>query len=203
MNIFYNIKNLIRESIKPLIDKYNINLKEVENFTVEIPKNKNYGDLSSNIAIIFSKVSKTNPLLIAEEIKIQICKKLNLLNSLDIVKPGFLNFKFKNEFQHTFLHNLKESFSTSFNIKKKKILLEFVSANPTGPLHVGHCRGAIFGDTLANLLSFIGNNVSREYYINDYGNQITYFVKSVYYRILELEKKKNFLMIQIYTHRII
>ncbi len=169
MNIFYNIKNLIRESIKPLIDKYNINLKEVENFTVEIPKNKNYGDLSSNIAIIFSKVSKTNPLLIAEEIKIQICKKLNLLNSLDIVKPGFLNFKFKNEFWHIFLHNLKESFSKSFNIKKKKILLEFVSANPTGPLHVGHCRGAIFGDTLANLLSFIGNNVSREYYINDYG----------------------------------
>ncbi len=192
MNIFYNIKNLIRESIKPLIDKYNINLKEVENFTVEIPKNKNYGDLSSNIAIIFSKVSKTNPLLIAEEIKIQICKKLNLLNSLDIVKPGFLNFKFKNEFWHIFLHNLKESFSTSFDIKKKKILLEFVSANPTGPLHVGHCRGAIFGDTLANLLSFIGNNVSREYYINDYGNQITYFVKSVYYRILELEKKKKF-----------
>jgi len=192
MNIFYNIKNLIRESIEPLIGKYNINFKEVENFTVEIPKNKNYGDLSSNIAIIFSKVSKTNPSLIAEEIKTQICKKLNLINSVDIVKPGFLNFKFKNKFWHTFLHNLEESFSTSFDIKKKKILLEFVSANPTGPLHVGHCRGAIFGDTLANLLSFVGNKVSREYYINDYGNQITYFVKSVYYRILELEKKKKF-----------
>ena len=70
--------------------------------------------------------------------------------------------------------------------------IEFVSANPTGPMHVGHCRGAIYGDVLANLLKFNGNKVTKEYYINDYGNQIKNFVESVYLRILKLNIKKNF-----------
>ena len=70
--------------------------------------------------------------------------------------------------------------------------IEFVSANPTGPMHVGHCRGAIYGDVLANLLKFNGNEVTKEYYINDYGNQIKGFVESVYLRILEIKYKKKF-----------
>ncbi len=74
----------------------------------------------------------------------------------------------------------------------KRVQVEFVSANPTGPLHVGHCRGAVFGDILANLLSFVGNKVVKEYYINDYGNQINQFVKSVYFRILEINNKVLF-----------
>ena len=75
---------------------------------------------------------------------------------------------------------------------KKKYNIEFVSANPTGPLHVGHCRGAILGDTLSNLLIFNGNKVTKEYYVNDHGSQIENFVSSVYYRILEIKQKKTF-----------
>ena len=75
---------------------------------------------------------------------------------------------------------------------KKKYNIEYVSANPTGPLHVGHCRGAILGDTLSNLLAFNGNKVTREYYVNDYGEQIKKFVASIYYRILEIKEKKPF-----------
>ena len=77
-------------------------------------------------------------------------------------------------------------------ISKKKYNIEFVSANPTGPLHVGHCRGAILGDTLSNLLKFNGNNIIKEYYVNDSGNQINNFTMSVYYRILEIIKNKEF-----------
>ena len=75
---------------------------------------------------------------------------------------------------------------------KKKYNLEFVSANPTGPLHVGHCRGAIIGDVISNLLKFNGNDVTKEYYVNDYGGQIKNFTYSVYYRIIELTKNKTF-----------
>ena len=78
------------------------------------------------------------------------------------------------------------------NLKKNKILLEFVSANPTGPLHVGHCRGAVYGDILANLLKFAGHTVVKEYYVNDYGNQIDIFTKSVYHRIKEILHKTPF-----------
>ena len=74
----------------------------------------------------------------------------------------------------------------------KNYNIEFVSANPTGPMHVGHCRGAIYGDVLANLLMFNGNKVTKEYYINDYGNQIKNFVESVYHRIIEIKEKKSF-----------
>ena len=79
----------------------------------------------------------------------------------------------------------------SNRIFKKKYNIEFVSANPTGPLHVGHCRGAVLGDTLSNLLIFNGNNVTKEYYVNDYGSQIKIFVSSVYFRILEIIKNKT------------
>ena len=83
------------------------------------------------------------------------------------------------------------------NLKKNKILLEFVSANPTGPLHVGHCRGAVYGDTLANLLKFAGHTVVKEYYVNDYGNQIDIFTKSVAHRIKEIPYKHHFPKIKI------
>ena len=86
---------------------------------------------------------------------------------------------------------LKEKFGSA-NFKKKKYNIEFVSANPTGPLHVGHCRGAILGDVITNLLTFNGNDVVKEYYVNDSGNQIKKFTLSIYYRIVETLKNKKF-----------
>ena len=88
--------------------------------------------------------------------------------------------------------NQNLSFGINQNLIKKSFLIEFVSANPTGPLHVGHCRGAILGDTLANLLKFQGHDVTKEYYVNDYGNQIISFSKSVYLRIREIKYKEPF-----------
>ena len=100
-----------------------------------------------------------------------------------IEKPGFINLKFKKEFWSAFILDVlnKPSYGSNLKGKKNSFLVEFVSANPTGPLHVGHSRGAILGDVISNLLSFNGHNVTKEYYVNDYGNQISHFTKSVYF----------------------
>ena len=98
---------------------------------------------------------------------------INAFHSLEIIKPGFINIKFNHNFWSEFLNNIinqKNYGSTSG--ENKKYLIEFVSANPTGPLHVGHCRGAILGDVISNLLIFNNNTVTKEYYVNDHGNQI-------------------------------
>ena len=116
-------------------------------------------------------------------------KRLSLLGLV------FLNIKFSKE---GLVYNINEIFNNrdTYGSKKanKKYNIEFVSANPTGPLHVGHCRGAIFGDVLSNLLIFNGNKVNKEYYINDYGNQIKNFVESVYLRIREIKFKEKFVI---------
>ncbi len=121
---------------------------------------------------------------------------LNLkeFKSIEIAEPGFLNIYFHISFWRKYLTKVIQLDSEygSNKISKKKYNIEFVSANPTGPLHVGHCRGAVLGDTLANLLIFNGNKVTKEYYVNDYGGQIKNFVFSVYYRILEIIENKPF-----------
>ena len=114
--------------------------------------------------------------------------------SIDIADPGFLNINFHISFWNRYLIKVvKLNFKYGSNrIYKKKYNIEFVSANPTGPLHVGHCRGAVLGDALSNMLSFNGNKVTKEYYVNDHGGQIKNFVTSVHYRILEIIEKKPF-----------
>jgi len=115
------------------------------------------------------------------------------IEKIEAVKPGFINIKFNNFFWENFLKqtvNLKNYGSSNSN--SKKYLVEFVSANPTGPLHVGHCRGAILGDVISNLLKFNNNEVTKEYYVNDHGNQIIHFTRSVYLRIREILFNENF-----------
>ena len=118
-----------------------------------------------------------------------------LIKTITIVKPGFINIKFKKSFWANFTKQISEN-SQTFGInqkeKKNNYLIEFVSANPTGPLHVGHCRGAILGDVIANVLLFNNHKVTKEYYVNDYGNQILNFTKSVYFRIREIIFKEPF-----------
>ena len=123
-----------------------------------------------------------------------IKKEDKFIEEISVVKPGFINIKFKPIFWTNFIKEViknSKSFGTNKNIKRN-YLIEFVSANPTGPLHVGHCRGAILGDVMANLLLFNNNKVTKEYYINDYGNQIINFTKSVYYRIREISFNEPF-----------
>jgi len=193
MNIFINYKIKLNNFFKDLEKIKIIKLpKNFDNFSVEIPKVKTHGDFSTNAPMIFAKENNSNPIDLANIIKKELEGKFNEILKIEIAKPGFLNFFFDKNFWYDFLKAIDNNFGKSQNLKSKKILIEYVSANPTGPLHVGHCRGAIFGDILANLLSFVGNKVVKEYYINDYGNQINQFVKSVYFRILELKNNISF-----------
>jgi arginyl-tRNA synthetase len=193
MNIFTDYKIKLNAFFKNLENNNIIKLpKKFDNFSVEIPKIKAHGDFSTNAPMIFAKENNLNPIILANIIKKELEGKFSEIVKIEVAKPGFLNFFFNNHFWYNFLKSTDANFGKNQSSVSKKILIEYVSANPTGPLHVGHCRGAVFGDILANLLSFVGNKVVKEYYINDYGNQINQFVKSVYFRILEIKNNSLF-----------
>ena len=156
-------------------------------FIVEKPNNEAFGDLSSNIALISSKIFSKNPIEIAEYLKKEL-EKLDDFDEINIVKPGFINFRLKHKILIGFLRGIVEKENLiSENIGRgKSINVEYVSANPTGPLHVGHCRGAVYGDVLSSLLIATGHNVTKEYYVNDAGSQIDLLAKSVLIRYKEL-----------------
>ena len=144
-----------------------------------------------------SKINKKSPLNLANQLILLIKNEDPHIENITVAKPGFINIKFKTSFWNNFAEeilNNHESFGVNVKDKKKKYLIEFVSANPTGPLHVGHCRGAILGDVISNILLFNKHLVSKEYYVNDYGNQIINFTKSVYLRIREILNKEKFPM---------
>ena len=141
-------------------------------------------DLSCNVCLVLGKINNISPKNLADNIKVIILKNLKDFEKIEIAGPGFLNFKLSNKSLTFYIKKILENKETyGKKIANNKYNIEFVSANPTGPMHVGHCRGAIYGDVLANLLKFNGNKVTKEYYINDYGNQIINFSKSVYLRI--------------------
>jgi len=195
MNIFDTYLEIIYKLIKDESDKGKLILPhKLNSITVEIPPEKFDCDLSTNVAMVLSKINKKPPLILAEQIKKRLSEVLDI-NEITIVKPGFINIKLKNDYWGLFAKDiLSNSKDFGVNLKEKKIsyLIEFVSANPTGPLHVGHCRGAILGDVLSNLLIFNKHNVTKEYYVNDYGNQILFFTKSVFLRIREILFKESF-----------
>ena len=196
MNIFEIYKKKIIKFITDETSKGNLESGDVlKNINVDTPpENLNY-DLSTNVAMVLSKLNKKAPNILAEQIIKLLKEKDSSIDQIDFAKPGFINIKFNSVFWKEFAEDLLNqnlSFGINKNLIKKSFLIEFVSANPTGPLHVGHCRGAILGDTLANLLKFQGHDVTKEYYVNDYGNQIISFSKSVYLRIREIKYKEPF-----------
>lgn len=145
--------------------------------------------------MVLSKANKKSPIDIANTLVGLIKDTDKKIETISVAKPGFINIKFKAIYWNNFIKNVNEDYKNfGINIKeeKKKYLIEFVSANPTGPLHVGHCRGAILGDVISNILIFNKHNVSKEYYVNDYGNQIINFTKSVYFRIREILYNEKF-----------
>ncbi len=195
MNIFENyllkIEKIIKSAHKDNLLELPDNLSGIN---VDIPPAKFNGDISTNVAMVLSKVNKKTPLELAKEIADLIKDSDNNIDEISIEKPGFINLKFKNEFWNDFILDVlnNSSYGSSTSGKKNSYLVEFVSANPTGPLHVGHSRGAILGDVISNLLSFNGHKVTKEYYVNDYGNQISHFTKSVYLRIKEILYDETF-----------
>jgi len=195
MNIFENYLSKINNII--LDNKDNLNLNHTDNLksvNLEVPPDHFNFDLSTNVSLILSKENKIDPNNLAKDIKKLLLQNINHFEVIEIAGPGFLNIKLSKE---GLASNINEIFQNkeTFGSKKsnKTYNIEFVSANPTGPMHVGHCRGAIFGDVLSNLLIFNGNKVIKEYYINDYGNQIQNFVKSVYLRIREIRFNEKFI----------
>ena len=191
MNIFDHYLDKIKNILLDLADEGIISLPEkLDGINTEIPPEKFNCDLSTNVGMVLSKINKKNPIEIAETIADTLKKKDPLISEISIVKPGFINIKFKSIFWTNFIQKIIENsktFGKNTKEKKKSYLIEFVSANPTGPLHVGHCRGAILGDVIANVLLFNNHKVTKEYYVNDYGNQIINFTKSVYFRIKEIK----------------
>ena len=160
--------------------------ESINNLTVELPPKNNEGSISCNAAMILAKFNQKSPMEIADILKKYFLQNFKEFEKIDIAKPGFLNINFTIDFWRDFISKIIELDKNYGSSKRsrKKYNFEFVSANPTGPLHVGHCRGAILGDSLSNLLKFNGNKITKEYYVNDYGNQVKDFVLSVYYRIL-------------------
>ena len=196
MNIFELYLDRIKSIIIDLNKKNGLLIPETFNgINAEIPPSKFDCDISTNVAMVLAKLNKKSPIELAEQISSVIKEKDLLIETITVVKPGFINIKFKPLFWTNFIEQIIAHADTyGINDKEKKLnyLVEFVSANPTGPLHVGHCRGAILGDVISNILIFNKHRVTKEYYVNDYGNQIINFTKSVYFRIREIKFNEPF-----------
>ena len=162
--------------------------------TIEKPKDESFGELSTNVSMVLAKDAGIRPRDLAVKI-VNILKEDEMISSAEIAGPGFINFRIYKKFWIKLVKKILED-GEKFGFKNigenKTVNIEFVSANPTGPLHVGHTRGAIFGDVLANLLNNVGFIVTREYYINDAGSQIDSLARSAHSRYQEaLGKEYN------------
>jgi arginyl-tRNA synthetase len=196
MNIFELYLDKIKSILIDLNKKDELIIPKTFNgINAEIPPAKFDCDISTNVAMVLSKLNKKSSLDLAEQISSIIKDNDSLIETITVVKPGFINIKFKSIFWSNFIEDIiNNSITFGVNEKEKKFnyLIEFVSANPTGPLHVGHCRGAILGDVISNVLIFNKHKVTKEYYVNDYGNQIINYTKSVYFRIREVKFNELF-----------
>ncbi len=181
------LNNLKLDIIKSIKDKYDLDINENDVF-FDTPKDKSHGDYSINIAMRLAKPLRKAPIIIANEIVGNIDKDKNHLEKVEVLN-GFINFFIDKKYLSNVVFKIndeKENYGKSDFGKNKKVDVEYVSANPTGFLHVGHCRGAAYGDSLARIYTKAGYDVNREYYINDGGNQIENLVKSIYARYNEL-----------------
>ena len=158
MNIFELYLEKIKSIIIDLSKQDKLHIPETFNgINAEIPPSKFNCDISTNVAMVLAKLNKKSPMELAEPISSIIKEKDPMVETVTIVKPGFINIKFKPLFWTNFIEKIiahSDTYGVNDNEKKLNYLVEFVSANPTGPLHVGHCRGAILGDVISNVLLF-------------------------------------------------
>lgn len=185
------LENIINNAVKSAVEKEQLPNEELPKFLVEIPADTSHGDFASNVAMVSARAFKSAPIKIAQV----ILENLNLENSFfekcEIAGPGFMNFFVSQEWFTETLNGVledKENYGRSDFGENKTVLVEFVSANPTGPMHIGNARGGAIGDCLASVLDWAGFNVSREFYINDAGNQINKFGLSLDLRYQQIYK---------------
>lgn len=197
MNSIYDVfKDAIYEILQGLSQRFSVDFNiEKKSIDIDLIKNEKFGDYSTNVAMVFAKKFLKSPKELGELI-LQDLSKLDFIESASIAGPGFINWTVKIDFFYPFivdiLNHPNDYGSVYLGDKAKKINVEFVSANPTGPIHAGHARGAIVGDAIASILQKVGHKVTREYYVNDYGKQVEFLAKSLYARYLELLGKSKF-----------
>ena len=187
MNIIEQVKQTLVEEIEASIKKAEL-ADDIPEIKIEIPKDVKNGDYSTNIAMVLTKIAKRNPREIAQAIVDHLDASKAHVKKVDIAGPGFINFYLDNQYLTDIIPEAiqkGDQFGKAEASKNKNILLEYVSANPTGDLHIGHARNAAVGDTLANILIAAGYHVTREYYINDAGNQISNLARSIETRFFE------------------
>ncbi|QBX99878.1 arginine--tRNA ligase [Rhodophyticola sp. CCM32] len=188
MTLFADIRALVLQSLDGLVaeDVLPRGL-QMRNVTVEPPRDAAHGDMATNAAMVLAKPAGMKPRDIAEALVVRLAEDARI-DSADVAGPGFINLRLSGETWRGVIRGILTAgvaFGRSDMGRGRKVNVEYVSANPTGPLHVGHTRGAVFGDALASLLDFSGHEVTREYYINDGGGQVDVLARSVYLRYLE------------------
>lgn len=184
MDLETNLKSAIETAVKNAFD-----LDDVKDLImIEIPRDNSFGDYSTNIAMRLAKTLHQNPKVIAEKVKEELEKALDNVESITVANPGFINFKMKKSSLANIINNIleqNENYGRNNIGNGEKVLVEYVSANPTGDLHLGHARGAAWGDSVTRLMNFSGYDVLREYYVNDAGHQIDMLAESLISRYFD------------------
>jgi len=176
------IKALILSALGELIAQDKLPPEPIPAFNIEIPNDRSHGDFSSNIALVSAKAFRTNPRQIASLLQLELEKITDFFNKCEIAGPGFINFFLGNSWYSETINEIiaqKQDYGKTDTGNGKKVLVEFVSANPTGPMHIGNARGGALGDCLSSVLECAGYEVCREFYVNDAGNQIEKFALSL------------------------
>jgi arginyl-tRNA synthetase len=196
MNIAQEVQNKLKQEIRDAVLKAQLATEDqLPDVILEKPKDKANGDYSTNMAMQLARVAKKAPRAIAEQLVASFDQSKASIEKIEIAGPGFINFYMNNSYLTDLIPTILEAgdkYGETTVGNQQKVQVEFVSANPTGDLHLGHARGAAVGDSLCNILAKAGYDVSREYYINDAGNQINNLARSVearYFQALGLEKE--------------
>ena len=188
MNLFAEFQGVIEQAVTTLVGQGKLpGGLDLSKITAEPPRDAVHGDVSTNAAMVLAKPARTKPRALAE-LLLPLLKQHADVSDATIAGPGFINLKLKQQVWPRLLQNALaagDAYGSSTQGKGTKVNVEYVSANPTGPLHVGHCRGAVFGDALASLLAFAGYDVAKEYYINDAGAQVDVLAQSAFLRYRE------------------
>ncbi|MFD0698781.1 arginine--tRNA ligase [Paenibacillus sp. GCM10027628] len=189
MDVLNQVKTIVKQAITDAVVAAGIiDAAQMPEITLEVPKDKAHGDFATNVAMQLTRIAKQNPRQIAEQIIANLQKEKAYIAAADIAGPGFINFKMNKVYLYPLIAEVAAQGNRygAINVGQGlKVQVEFVSANPTGSLHLGHARGAAVGDALCNVLDLAGYDVSREYYINDAGNQVMNLAKSIEARYLQ------------------
>ena len=185
---------LLRSTVDDCFKQGILSKTTLPSYVIEVPNNPDHGDFATNLALTLASSQKRRPNEIASVIVDHLKDNGNLIENAEIAGPGFINFKIKAQEWYRALAEivrLKDNYGRNDTGNHQKMMIEFVSANPTGPLHLGHGRGAALGDTLSRIFSFCGYDVAREFYINDAGQQIRLLGESIFSRFKQMSDPEH------------